>query len=149
MTMDLDETRPTPRRLFQIRSSVGELRWSPDGNHLAFSSDRDGRSILGVFDLGENRLEWITNTADRDRYPRWSPDGSRLAFIRFPAGHQGFAVCTVEVGTKQTREIITAIYDVLKGRTHISERMLKKMKSIGVLGADYGCNSGMNGIHNS
>ena len=105
MTMDLDEARPTPRRLFQIRSSVGELRWSPDGNRLVFSSGRDGRSILGVFDLEENRLEWITNTADRDRYPRWSPDGSRLAFIRFPAGHQGFAVCTVEVGTKQTSEI--------------------------------------------
>jgi dipeptidyl aminopeptidase/acylaminoacyl peptidase len=105
MAMDLDEARPTPRRLLRIRSSVGELRWSPDGSRLAFSSARDGRSILGVFDLEENRLEWITNTADRDRYPRWSPDGSQLAFIRFPAGHRGFAVCTVEVGTKQTREI--------------------------------------------
>ena len=52
------------------------------------------------------------------------------------AGARGYVV-------KQdaAEEIITAIYNVLEGRTHISERMLKKMKSIGVLDANYGCNS--------
>ena len=124
---------PVPRRLFQVRASVGELQWSPDATRIAFSSSRGGRSILGVFDLESGRLEWLTNTADTDRYPRWSPDGGRLAFIRFPAGYQGFAVCTVDVATKRTRELfrspddetgrypraISGSYDLMYGRDYL------------------------------
>ncbi|MFC1545642.1 prolyl oligopeptidase family serine peptidase [Gemmatimonadota bacterium] len=94
-----------PRILFQVRSDLGDLQWSPDGTMLAFSSARDGRSLLGVFDLGKEELRWITNSVDRDFSPRWSPDGSRLAFLRRPVDHRGYALCIVDVAGSETTEL--------------------------------------------
>jgi len=96
---------PPPRPFFQVRTGAEELRWSPDGTRLALSSNRDGRSILGLFDLRDGSLRWLTNGADRDFLPRWSPDGSRIAFIRQPAGWQGFAVCLVDAAGGGEKEL--------------------------------------------
>lgn len=93
------------RMLFQVRSDLSDLRWSPDGTMLAFSSARDGREILGVFDLEKEELTWLTNTVDRDSSPRWSPDGSRLAFLRRPVDYREYALCVVDVATAETTEL--------------------------------------------
>jgi len=102
--------------LFRVRSDLSDLRWSPDGTRLAFSSARDGRSILGVFDLNEGELRWLTNSADRDNLPRWSPDGTRLAFIRLLAGYQGFSLSTVDIATGDEHELWRAPDDEQQGR---------------------------------
>ncbi len=94
-----------PKILFQVRSGLSDLQWSPDGSMLAFSSARDGRAILGVWNLEREELSWLTNTVDRDTSPRWSPDGSRLAFLRRPVDHRGFAICVVDVGSAETTEL--------------------------------------------
>lgn len=96
---------PEPVRLFSVRSSLSELVWSPDGDRIAFVSARDGRAIIGVFDVRERALTWLTNTVDRDALPRWSPDGRRIAFVRHVAGSQGFSVWSVDAGTGESREL--------------------------------------------
>jgi dipeptidyl aminopeptidase/acylaminoacyl peptidase len=87
---------PEPTRIFTVRSSLGELRWSPDGTRIAFSSPRDGRAILGVFDVASRTLSWLTNSADRDGAPRWSADGRTIAFVRHQAGIPGYSVWLVD-----------------------------------------------------
>jgi len=114
--LDLDADSPQREELFRVRSDLSDLRWSPDGTRLAFSSARDGRSILGVFDLNEGELRWLTNSADRDNLPRWSPDGTRLAFIRLLAGYQGFSLSTVDIATGDEHELWRAPDDEQQGR---------------------------------
>lgn len=59
-------------------------RWSPDGTHIAFLTDRvergdDALAVLPV-DGGEARVV-VTREARSVSGPAWSPDGTRIAFI--------------------------------------------------------------------
>ena len=114
--LDLDADSPQSAELFRVRSDLNDLQWSPDGSRLAFASARDGRSILGVFDLNEGELRWLTNSADSDILPRWSPDGARLAFIRILAGYQGFSLWTVDATSGDASELWRAPDDEQQGR---------------------------------
>jgi dipeptidyl aminopeptidase/acylaminoacyl peptidase len=113
--LDLDTESPKRTRLFGVRSDLSDLQWSPDGTRLAFTSARDGRSVLGIFDLRVGELRWLTNSVDRDVLPRWSPDGSRLAFIRVLAGYRGFSVWTVNASGGEARELWRAPDDEQQG----------------------------------
>lgn len=49
--------------------------WSPDGRHIAFTSDRDGNNeiyVIGADGSGRTRL---TRNQASDVFPAWSPDG--------------------------------------------------------------------------
>jgi len=105
LDLGADTSRTGAQILFQVRSGLSDLRWSPDGSMLAFSSARDGREILGVWSVEREELRWLTNTIDRDSSPRWSPDGSRITFLRQPVDHRGFAICVVDVDSAETTEL--------------------------------------------
>jgi Tol biopolymer transport system component len=48
-------------------------RWSPDGQHIAFTSDRDGNTEIYVMDAdGSNQTNISNNPAPDDR-PVWVP----------------------------------------------------------------------------
>ncbi len=54
-------------------------RWSPDGHHLAFLSDRTGTAQLHLLDLAGGEPRRLTDLAREVSSPVWSPDGTRLA----------------------------------------------------------------------
>lgn len=71
-----------PQRLFFDRGRDSELAWSPDGTKLAFVSNRDDHSFIGVYAGGDKPLTWLAPSTGRDADPVWSPDGRRVAFTR-------------------------------------------------------------------
>lgn len=70
---------------FQLTRSGKDTtpRWSPNGNVLAFSSSRDGKSQVYILPTvspgGEARP--LTTMLNGATNPEWSPDGKQLAFL--------------------------------------------------------------------
>jgi dipeptidyl aminopeptidase/acylaminoacyl peptidase len=75
-------------QLLHDRGAASELSWSPDGKKIAFISNRQGYSLVGVVDLAAPQVRWMSPSADNDSNVRWSPDGKRLAWIRTPSQAQ-------------------------------------------------------------
>ena len=72
-------------QLIHGEGDARSLRWSPDGSKLAFVSNRQDHSLIGVYDFAGNRLQYLDPSVDLDQSPAWSPDGKQIAFIRIPA----------------------------------------------------------------
>ena len=58
----------------------GSPAWSPDGNQIAFSSNREGNTEVYVMNAdGTNPIN-LTNHPAADSGPDWSPAGTQIAF---------------------------------------------------------------------
>jgi TolB protein len=55
--------------------------WSPDGEEIAFSSDRDGDSEIFIMNTDGSGVRQLTDNDVPDLYPLWSPDGEEIAFF--------------------------------------------------------------------
>lgn len=79
--------------------------WSPDGQHLAFTSIRNGRGrdeiwVINAGGKGERRLTGGI-------LPAWSPEGRRLAFFRpVDSGHS--QIWVIEVDGRDERQLTTS-----------------------------------------
>src|SRR4026209_370061 len=58
--------------------------WSPDGSRIAFTSNRNDHSFIGIYDTRTRREGFVSPRVDFDVNPTWTPDGNRIAFIRCP-----------------------------------------------------------------
>lgn len=54
--------------------------WSPDGEQLAYVSDRNGSMDLWIRDLKTGTERLLVNLSNDLNFPSWSPDGARIAF---------------------------------------------------------------------
>ncbi|PWW27764.1 dipeptidyl aminopeptidase/acylaminoacyl peptidase [Cytobacillus oceanisediminis] len=55
-------------------------RWSPDGNALAFVSDRSGKPQIYIMNITGGEARQLTQCTNGATNPVWSPDGKKLAF---------------------------------------------------------------------
>ena len=55
---------------------------SPDGDYIAFASDRSGTWNLYMMPATGGQPVRLTDEATNDLHPTWSPDGSQIAFSR-------------------------------------------------------------------
>ena len=75
---------PSIGELARITPPVGqaeEASWSPDGNLLAYASDRSGDFDIYIRRSGGGEDVNITNDPGQDIQPAFSPDGNWIAFI--------------------------------------------------------------------
>ena len=68
-------------QLTYAEKSSDNPRWSPDGNMIAFTSSRNGKSNLYVLRLVGGEAEQLTDVKSGVANFAWSPDGSRIAFL--------------------------------------------------------------------
>ncbi len=84
-------------------AGVDELPvWSPNGQRIAFVSNRTGHDEVFVMNADGSGVVQLTNVSGGNSYPVWSPDGSRIAFISGRAGHKALFVMNAD-GSAQVR----------------------------------------------
>ncbi|HKR63713.1 MAG TPA: protein kinase, partial [Thermoanaerobaculia bacterium] len=60
--------------------------WSPDGDRIAFGSDRGGEMNLWLLTLRDGKTRRLTSGPGGDYQPNWSPDARSLVFFSGRAG---------------------------------------------------------------
>ncbi|HSY91416.1 MAG TPA: prolyl oligopeptidase family serine peptidase [Candidatus Binatus sp.] len=70
------------KELASVRGAAVQPKWSPDGKHVAFVSQREGHSFIAVYDFDGSDIRYLLPSVDKDSMPRWSPDGKSIVFVR-------------------------------------------------------------------
>ena len=70
------------KELASVRGVAIQPKWSPDGKHIAFVSQRDGHSLVAIYDFDGDSIRYLAPSVDKDSMPRWSPDGKWIVFVR-------------------------------------------------------------------
>jgi Tol biopolymer transport system component/DNA-binding winged helix-turn-helix (wHTH) protein len=108
---DLVHPQSPPAKL--ISSTRNQLcpQYSPDGNHIAFASDRSGSFEIWMSDLNGTNLAQLTNLKNLlTGTPSWSPDGSQIVFDSrnaLPSGKPHADLYTVDITERLPRKLMT------------------------------------------
>ncbi len=80
--------------LTQDQATDLDPTWSPNGQFVLFSSDRDGVNNLYAYSLSEQKLLRVTNFLTGGFTPAVSPDGKQIAFVGYSV--DGYEIHTME-----------------------------------------------------
>lgn len=88
--MACHQTRGAVSRIQQLTREGRNLRpaWSPDGQKVAFYSNRTGNDDIWVASLDNGEEVQLTTDPASDRRPNWSPDGIWIAFDSDRSGNR-------------------------------------------------------------
>ena len=86
--VNLNAADAKPERFLSSTRFEGEPSYSPDGKHIAFSSNRVGVRQIWVADADGANLSPLTSFSDGiPDHPKWSPDGQFIVFDARPEGN--------------------------------------------------------------
>ncbi len=92
----------TIRRLTFEPGLEQEPTLSPDGNYVAYTTDRAGNLDIEILPLAGGNVTRITDHPADDAQPAWSPDGTRLAFVSARENDSGLLVTSGYLGAAST-----------------------------------------------
>jgi WD40 repeat protein len=97
--MDLESGKITP--LLTGTGQNTEPAVSPDGERIAFVSNRNGIDNIYIYYVDSARVMAITNVLSNAKSPTWSPDGLNIAYSTFFKGsYDVFVIKDIEVKGK-------------------------------------------------
>jgi dipeptidyl aminopeptidase/acylaminoacyl peptidase len=70
-----------PRQLTNTTKKDRHPRWSPDGKHILFESNRSGDNQLWIIDLDGGEARQLTTISTEASNGIWSRDGKHIAFV--------------------------------------------------------------------
>ena len=76
------------KELASVRGAAVQPKWSPDGRNIAFVSERDGHSLIGIYAFDGGSIHFLAPSVDKDSMPRWSLDGKWIVFVRTAGDEQ-------------------------------------------------------------
>ncbi len=91
-------------RLTDEKGADGWPTWSPDGQRIAFHSDRSGNWDIWSIKIDGSGLTRLTEHPAADRHPAWSPDGKKLAFTSERSGTEDVWVIDVQTALQGARD---------------------------------------------
>jgi len=77
--------------------------WSPDGKHIAYTSNMEGNYDLWMIAFPEGEKIRLTSSSAYDGEPSWSPDGKEIVFVSNRTGHKELWI--VSVAGKKERQL--------------------------------------------
>jgi len=92
-------------------------QFSPDGQHVVFTSDRSGDLEMWVADAGGTNPIQLTSMGVSPGFGRWSPDGKTIAFHSNPQG-QGDVIVVPADGGKPRNLTANPSNDVFPSFSH-------------------------------
>ncbi len=113
--IELHQDRVSLEPLFLSARADGYPSLSPDGEQLAFVSNRGGRNEIMLGSLASSDVVSLTRTRDGDvSGPAWSPDGRSLLFTQALAG--GARLIEMDVASRRLQTIALDVLDPRNGR---------------------------------
>ncbi|HEX7541419.1 MAG TPA: S9 family peptidase [Anaerolineales bacterium] len=61
--------------------NVRYTSWAADGERLVFSANPHGWYDIGLYEVEQQRITWVTDGEGDKIFPDWSPDGKALAYV--------------------------------------------------------------------
>ena len=82
----LDMANLQPQPLLTTPGGDYDAAWSPEGERIAFASERLGRPQVHVMTINGGQVENVSGIFAREVQPTWSPQGTALVFVSYRNG---------------------------------------------------------------
>ncbi len=92
-----------PAQLLMGSAIESQPAWSPDGEWIAFASDRKGSPDIWIVKPDGQGLEQLTNSSAFESSPCWSPSGEEIAFVSNESGRMQLTV--INVNSRKSRAL--------------------------------------------
>lgn len=109
LTSDIYVKKINGRSVSQLTSSASHEvmpKFSPDGERIAFASNKTGSWDIFVMPANGGRAVQITSTGAHDLHPSWSPDGRFLTFCRLGEVSGKWEIWVTEVNNTGVQQFI-------------------------------------------